>query len=51
MKKKILLILFIIIVIIGTFFVGRQVGLNTEDGKTKTIVREESVSKQDIKKK
>ena len=50
MKKKILLIIFVIILIIGSFFIGRQVGLNTEDDKTQIITREETVSNHDIKK-
>ena len=50
MKKKILLIIFIIILILGSFFIGRQVGLNTEDDKTQIITREETVSNHDIKK-
>lgn len=50
MKKKILLIIFIILLIGGSFVVGRQVGLNTEDSKTTTIVKEETVGTQNIKK-
>ena len=50
MKKKILLIIFIIILILGSFFIGRQVGLNTEDDKTQIVTREETVSSHDIKK-
>lgn len=50
MKKRILLIIFIIIVVIGSFIIGRQVGLNTEDDKTQVITREETVSSHDIKK-
>ena len=50
MKKKILLIIFIILLVGGAFVVGRQVGLNTEDSKTSTIVKEETVSTQDLKK-
>lgn len=50
MKKKILIIIFIILLIGGAFFVGRQVGLNTEDSKTKTVITEEIVSSRDIKK-
>ena len=50
MKKKILLISFIIILIIGSFIIGRQVGLNAEDDKTQIVTREETVSNHDIKK-
>ena len=50
MKKKILISILIILLIVGAFFVGRQVGLNTEESKTKTIITEETVSKHDIKK-
>lgn len=50
MKKKILLTILIIILMIGVFFVGRQVGLNTEDSKTQTIITEETVVLHDIKK-
>lgn len=50
MKKKILLIIVILLLICGAFFVGKRVGLNTEDSKTKTITREETVENHDIKK-
>lgn len=50
MKKKIFFTILIILVTIGVFFIGRQVGLNTEDSKTKTITTQEKVSTQDIKK-
>lgn len=50
MKKKILIIILIILLVGGAFFVGRQVGLNTKDNKTKTIITEEIVSNHDIKK-
>ena len=50
MKKKILISIFIILLIVGAFFVGRQVGLNTEESRTKTVISEEIVSKHDIKK-
>ena len=50
MKKKIILIVFILLLIGGSFIVGRQVGLNTEDSKTSTIVKEETVGTQDLKK-
>ena len=50
MKKKILIIILIILLTGGAFSVGRQVGLNTEESKTKTIITEETVSKHDIKK-
>ncbi|MBR2587589.1 MAG: hypothetical protein IKD77_00065 [Bacilli bacterium] len=50
MKKKILLIIFIMLLVGSSFIVGRQVGLNTEDSKTKTIVKEEMVGTEDIKK-
>ncbi len=50
MKKKIFFIILIILLIGGAFIIGRQVGLNTEDSKTSTLIKEESVSTQDIKK-
>lgn len=50
MKKKILLTILIIVVIVGSFFIGRQVGLNTEQGKTTVVTTQEKVSTQDIKK-
>ncbi|MBR3002915.1 MAG: efflux RND transporter periplasmic adaptor subunit [Clostridia bacterium] len=50
MKKKIFIVIFIILVILGAFFLGRQIGLNTEDSKTKIVTREETVSAHDIKK-
>lgn len=50
MKKKIFLILVITLLIVGAFFLGRQIGINAEDGKTKTVTREEEVSTHDIKK-
>lgn len=50
MKKKIFIILIIILIIVGVFFLGRQVGLNEEQGSTKIIKTEEKVSTQSIKK-
>ena len=50
MKKRILLIIFVLILVGGAFVIGRQVGLNTEDSKTKTVIKEETVGTQDIKK-
>ncbi len=50
MKKKILLIILLIIIIIASFIIGRQVGLNTDDDKTKITIKEETVSSHDIKK-
>lgn len=50
MKKKILIIILIILLVGEAFFVGRQVGFNTKDNKTKTIITEEIVSNHDIKK-
>ena len=50
MKKKILIIFLVVILIGGSFVLGRQIGLNTEDSKTKTIITEEVVSTHDIKK-
>ena len=50
MKKKILLIILVAILIGGTFVIVRQVGLNTEDSKTRTIIKEEIVGTHDIKK-
>ena len=38
MKKKILLIILVAILIGGSFVIGRQVWLNTEDSKTRTII-------------
>lgn len=48
--KKILIIILIILLIGGAFIIGRQVGLNTETSRTRTIIKEELVGKQDIKK-
>ena len=50
MKKRILLIILVLLLIGGSFVIGRQVGLNTEDSKTTTIIKEETVGKQNIKK-
>lgn len=50
MKKKILIALLIILLVGAAFIIGRQVGLNTEDDKTQTIITEEIVSKHDIQK-
>jgi multidrug efflux pump subunit AcrA (membrane-fusion protein) len=50
MKKKIFIIILIILLVGAAFFVGRQVGLNTEDSKTKTVITEETVGTQDLKK-
>ncbi len=50
MKKKILIIILTILLTGGAFIVGRQVGLNTEDSKTKTVITEETVSNHNIKK-
>ena len=50
MKKKIFIILIIIILMVGVFFLGRQVGLNEEQGKTNIVKTEEKVSTQTIKK-
>ena len=33
MKKKVLLIIVVVLLILGSFVLGRQVGLNTEDDK------------------
>lgn len=49
MKKKILLVLLVLILLVACFFIGRQVGLNTEESKTKVVTREEEVSTQNIK--
>ncbi|MBQ9624885.1 MAG: HlyD family efflux transporter periplasmic adaptor subunit [Clostridia bacterium] len=48
MKKKILLIVMVAALIVFSFVLGRQVGLNTEDDKTKTVITEETVSTHDI---
>jgi multidrug efflux pump subunit AcrA (membrane-fusion protein) len=50
MKRKILIVILIVILVVGAFFIGRQVGLNTEVSKTKTVITEEVVKAQDIKK-
>lgn len=50
MKKKIFIILIIILVLLGVFFLGRQVGLNEQQGSTKLVKTEEKVSTQTIKK-
>lgn len=50
MKKKILLILLIVILMSGSFVIGRQVGLNTEESKTSIVTRQEDVISYDIKK-
>lgn len=50
MKKKILIALIILLLVGAAFIIGRQVGLNTEDDKTQTIITEEIVSKHDIQK-
>ena len=50
MKKRILLIILVLLLIGGSFVIGRQVGLNTEDSKTTTIIKEETVGTHDIKK-
>ena len=49
MKKKIILSIIVILLMVGVFFIGRQVGLNNESGKTTTVTRNEAVSKQEIK--
>lgn len=50
MKKKIFITILIFLLIIGAFIIGRQIGLNTEDSKTKIVTRQEEVSTHDIKK-
>ena len=50
MKKKIFIILIIILVMLGVFFLGRQVGINTIPNSTKIVKTEEQVSTQNIKK-
>lgn len=50
MKKKIFIILIIILVMLGVFFLGRQVGINTNQNSTKVIKTEEQVTTQNIKK-
>lgn len=50
MKKKIIVIIFVVILMIGVFFLGRQVGLNTEESNTQTIITEETVIAHDIQK-
>ena len=50
MKKRVLLIILVLLLIGGSFVIGRQVGLNTEDSKTTTVIKEETVGTHDIKK-
>ena len=50
MKKKVLLIIVVVLLILGSFVLGRQVGLNTEDDKTQIVIKEETVGTQTIKK-
>lgn len=50
MRKKMLIIILVILMLVGVFFIGRQVGLNTEKSKTTTLITEEAVSNHDIKK-
>lgn len=50
MKKKILLITLILLLVGGSFVIGRQVGLNAQSSQTSTIVTEETVSTKDLKK-
>ena len=50
MKKKIFIILIILFVMLGVFFLGRQVGLNEEQESTNIVKTEEKVSTQTIKK-
>ena len=50
MKKKIFIILIIILIMVGVFFIGRQVGLNHKQESTKVVKTEEKVSTQNIKK-
>lgn len=50
MKKKIFIFLIIMLLVIGVFFLGRQVGLNTKQSSTKIVTTEEKVSTQSIKK-
>ena len=50
MKKKIFIILIILFVMVGVFFLGRQVGLNEEQESTNIVKTEEKVSTQTIKK-
>ena len=49
MKKKIFICIIIIILMVGVFFIGRQVGLNNEESKTTTVTKTETVSKQELK--
>lgn len=50
MKGKIFKWIIVIAIIIGAFFLGRQVGLDTEISNTTTTITEENVSKQTIQK-
>ena len=50
MKKKIFIILIITLLMVGIFFLGRQVGLNEDQENTKIVKIEEKVSTQNIKK-
>ena len=45
-----MLIILVIIIVIGSFIIGRQIGLNTEKDKTQIVTREEIVESRDIKK-
>ena len=50
LKKTISIIVIIIICSTATFFIGRQIGLNTDTSSTKTTVEEQTVGTQTIKK-
>lgn len=50
MKKKLFIVLIIILLMVGVFFLGRQVGLNTEQSNTQIVTTKEKVSTQSIKK-
>ena len=50
MKRKIFIILIIMLIMVGAFFIGRQVGLNEQQVSKKIVKTEEKVSIQNIKK-
>lgn len=50
MKKKVFISIILLLVMVGIFLLGRQVGRNEEQGSTKIVKTEEKVSTQTIKK-
>jgi len=41
MKKKIFIIVLICILLVGVFFIGRQVGINQQENSTSTVTKTE----------